>query len=274
MLTEKQLQDIKELQLVCEAEESIELKLNWDMLETRNSKEENDFFFYENGKLVGFLGLYGFGHKIEACGMVAPEFRRRGIFSSLVTKALMVIKSRDITEILLNAPGNSASGKGFLQSIPCKYAFTEYQMKWHETKLSDTDDVLVRVATPNDFETEIILDVECFGFEMDEASNFNRQIKQEANQQFYMIEVGGEAVGKIRVSHTDGEAWIYGFCVFPDSQGIGIGRKALSKVILKEQQQGYPIFLEVEAKNNQALRLYETCGFKAYHSQDYYHLEL
>jgi ribosomal protein S18 acetylase RimI-like enzyme len=37
-----------------------------------------------------------------------------------------------------------------------------------------------------------------------------------------------------------------------------------------ERQKGLPVFLEVEAENAHALKLYEVCGFKSYHSQDYY----
>jgi ribosomal protein S18 acetylase RimI-like enzyme len=85
-----------------------------------------------------------------------------------------------------------------------------------------------------------------------------------------MIEWEGKSVGKMRISHTDGEAWIYGFAVHPDFQGRGIGRKALINVVLEQHQNGFPVFLEVEAKNANALKLYEACGFRAYHSQDYY----
>ena len=70
----------------------------------------------------------------------------------------------------------------------------------------------------------------------------------------------------------NGDSWIYGFAVFPELQGKGIGRKALSKVVKMENEKGLSIFLEVEAKNAHALRLYESCGFKRFHSQDYYKL--
>ena len=85
-----------------------------------------------------------------------------------------------------------------------------------------------------------------------------------------IIEAEGKTAEKMRVSELNGEAWIYGFAIFPELQGKGNGRKALSKVVKMEQQKGLPIFLEVEAKNTHALKLYESCGFRSYHSQDYY----
>lgn len=275
LLTKNQLKEIKELQDICEAEECIQLKLNWDMLLTRNNQEKNDFFHYENGKLVGFLGLYGFGNSVEVCGMVAPAYRRKEIFTKLFTEARKVMKERGFTNILLNAPTNSLSAKGFLQNIACKYEFTEYQMKWQQIELQKSQQssfVQLRPATESDFESEINIDVESFKMDPDEAKDFNLRVKQEEFQEFLMIEVENRVVGKIRVSHTEAEAWIFGFAVLPEYQGKGIGKSALSMVVMNEHRKGNPIFLEVEAKNANALKLYEACGFEAYQSQDYYRL--
>ncbi|MHC0038316.1 GNAT family N-acetyltransferase [Pseudoneobacillus sp. C159] len=268
MLTSKQLVHIKELQKICEAGEPFELKLNWDMLETRPENEIHDFFHYENDKLVGFLGLYGFGNKVELCGMVHPDYRRRGIFTQLFHEAEKLIAERQYKKVLLNAPTTSETAKGFLQTIPCEYAFSEHQMKWEAKPLSKQEDVHLRLATPEDLELEVQLEVQCFGFEETDAREYNDQIRLVDDH--YIIDWDGKSVGKMRLSHLNGEAWIFGFAVLPGYQGKGIGRKALTNVVLEQHQNGYPIFLEVEAKNANALRLYESCGFKAYHSQDYY----
>jgi len=272
LLSEQQLKDIKELQHICEEGESFQLKLNWDMLQART--ERNDFFQYEDGKLVGFLGLYGFGNKVEVCGMVHPDFRRKGIFTELYRKAEEVMKERGYREILLNTPSSSQSGQGFLQTVPCTYAFSEHQMKWQQKELSLNHDVQLRPSTPEDLDIEISLDVQCFHFDENDAREFNERIRRESMEELYIIEYEGTSVGKVRVSHYGGEAWIYGFAIFPAYQGKGIGRKVLSNIILQEHEKGFPIFLEVEAKNAHALKLYESCGFASYHSQDYYQMRI
>lgn len=268
MLTIKQLYDIKELQKVCEAFEPFQLKLNWDMLETRPENEVHEFFHYEGEQLIGFLGLYGFGNKEELCGMVHPDYRRRGIFKELFMKAEKLIEEKQYKLVLLNAPSNSESAKLYLHTIPCSYSFSEYQMKWEEKELDQQEDVSLRPSTSDDHELEIQLDVHCFGFEEGDAREYNDRILHVDDH--FIIEAGGHSVGKMRIAHTNGEAWIYGFAILPEYQGKGIGRKALTNVVLEEHQKGYPIFLEVEAKNANALRLYQSCGFHAYHSQDYY----
>ncbi|WP_308301815.1 GNAT family N-acetyltransferase [Neobacillus cucumis] len=271
MLTKEELASIKALQKVCEQDGGFQLKLNFDMLETRNGIEKEDFFHYEEGKLVGFLGRYGFGNKIELCGMVHPDYRRRGIFTKLLDMGLEETKKRNIQTILLNAPTDSQAAKEFLKNIPCTFAVAEYQMKWQKTELTEDPSVSLRLsATKEDLEAAIQLEVLAFGFNEDEAREFNNRIRENNTEQNFIIEANGITAGKMRVAESDGEAWIYGFAVFPELQGKGIGRRALSRIVKMEDQKGLSVFLEVEAKNAHALKLYESCGFRTYHSQDYY----
>lgn len=270
MLTKEELFEIKTLQKICENEGGFQLKLNFDMLENRIGNKKEDFFHYEDGRLVGFLGCYGFGDKVEICGMVHPDYRRKGIFSKLLEMGLGESKTR-YPLVLLNAPTDSQSAKQFLRNLPCEFSFAEYQMKWQETELSVDPNVTLRQSFTNeDWEAEIQLEVMGFGLNENDAREFNQLIKERSSDQRLLIEFQGKTAGKIRLAESNGEAWIYGFTVFPELQGKGIGRKALSRVVKMEHQKGLPIFLEVEAKNAHALRLYETCGFRSYHSQDYY----
>ncbi|MBT2730935.1 GNAT family N-acetyltransferase [Bacillus sp. ISL-75] len=270
MLTKEELIEIKALQEVCEKEGGFQLKLNFDMLENRIGNKKEDFFHYEDGRLVGFLGCYGFGDKVELCGMVHPDYRRKGLFSKLLEMGLGEAKKR-YTTVLLNAPTESHSAKQFLKNIPCVFSLAEYQMKWQETELSIDPKITLRKSLTNeDWEAEIRLEVLGFGLNENAAREFNQLIRENSRDQRLLIEVEGKTAGKMRVSESNGEAWIYGFAVFPELQGKGIGRNALSRVVKMEHQKGLPIFLEVEAKNSHALKLYESCGFRSYHSQDYF----
>ncbi|NHM33198.1 GNAT family N-acetyltransferase [Bacillus sp. C11] len=271
MLTKEKLVEIKSLQEICEKDGGFQLKLNFDMLESRPENSKDDLFHYEDGQLVGFLGSYGFGNKVELCGMVHPDYRRRGIFANMLEKGLEEAKKRNTETILLNAPTDSQSAKEFLKTVPCTFSIAEYQMKWREAELSDDPNITLRPSvSAEDLEAEVQLEVLAFGFKEDEARKFNKSIRDSSIDQNFIIEAAGKTAGKIRISELNGEAWIYGFAIFPDLQGRGIGRRALSKVVIEETRKGFPVFLEVEAKNSNALGLYESCGFRAYHSQDYY----
>ncbi|WP_175991362.1 GNAT family N-acetyltransferase [Bacillus sp. Marseille-Q1617] len=270
MLNKKQLNDIRTLQNICEDHDEIRLKLNWDMLEERGPLN-NDFFHYENDQLSGYLALYGFGDQYELCGMVHPEFRGKGTFTQLLSKAVISLKDRDARSLLINVPGTSGPGKTFASSIMAVYDFTEYEMKWDPSShFPLSEEVTTREMQEEDIPFCIKLDVECFGQNHSDAETMMKQISEESTQKSLMIEADGRTVGKIRVQRLKGQSFIYGFAVDPSLQGIGIGRKALSRTVREESQWTEDIFLDVSATNSNALKLYERSGFRTIYSQDYY----
>jgi ribosomal protein S18 acetylase RimI-like enzyme len=270
MLTSTQLQDIKDLQDVCEDLEEINLKLNWEMLKKRKN-DQDDFLLYKEGRLVGFLGIYGFGDSYEICGMIHPHFRRQHLFQELFQKALHSLKSRPVNTLLLNIPGSSTSGKGFISHTDAVYDFTEYEMKWNKKELViDSDSVEIKTADEQDIETIIDLDETCFGIVRSDAESYTKRLFEESREGNLMIIHDEKVVGKIRVQRADNKSFIYGFAVFPSFQGKGIGRKALSQVVMQESKWTDDIYLDVAAANSKALNLYESSGFQTFYSQEYY----
>ncbi|MBD7965856.1 GNAT family N-acetyltransferase [Fictibacillus norfolkensis] len=269
MLTKQQLLDIKKLQKECEIHDRIQLKLNWNMLENRESNQL-DYFHYENDELVAFLGMYPFGSTVEACGMVKPSDRRKGHFQNLFQKGMESAKQCGYQKILLNAPAGSWAAKEFLLKIGAEYAFSENQMVWEEKSIQSVEGITLRQAKEEDLDMSIRISIEAFGMTREDATLMQRSFKKERNTDMLMIDVNESTVGKIRVSRKDGEAWIYGFSILPEHQGKGIGRKVLRQVIKEQISAGYSVHLEVETKNDNALGLYQAVGFKVVHAQDYY----
>ncbi|MCA1036931.1 GNAT family N-acetyltransferase [Bacillus infantis] len=273
MLTVRQLKEIKELQDICENHEDFRLKLNWDMLKSRNNETKTDFFTYQDGRLTGFLALYPFGAKVEVCGMVHPEYRKKGLFTALLKQAEKQLASA--SEVLLNAPAESYAAKQLFQSLPCRYSFTEHQMKYfHSDTLSEKEGVEIRSASAGDAGLCIQLDIVCFSLSEEDATLFYGQTAAEQAQTLFIIEYCGVPAGKVRIQTDGNESWIYGFAILPEFQRRGIGRSVLSRIIRQERNRGRDIFLEVAAENNNALNLYTSCGFVPLESQDYYQLKL
>lgn len=246
----------------------LQLKLNWEMLRNRQS-DQLDFFHYEKDELVAFLGLYAFGSTVEVCGMVKPSERRKGHFHRLFQQGMEKVRQNGYKKILLNAPAGSDAAKAFLSKQGAEYAFSEHQMEWQEKSLEETDGILLRQATLEDYEMRVRLSVTAFGVDEEDARAMESKIFTD-NTDMLMIDVNEGTVGKIRVSREEGQAWIYGFSIFPEYQGKGIGRKVLRRVIKEQSSAGYSVHLEVETKNDHALGLYESVGFKVVHAQDYY----
>ncbi len=269
MPTAKQLTDIERLQQQVEAHDQLELKLNWDMLRSRN-ESQLDFLYYERDELIAFVALYPFGSTVEATGMVKPGNRRQGHFTKLFATALDSAKQAGYKKMLLNAPATAQGAKEFLKKHGAVYEFTEHQMRWEPKLLGETTGFTLRPATEDDLDMRVRLDVEAFHLPADDAREMESRVNTRDNTEILMIEWDQQTVGKIRIHREDGQAWIYGFAILPEHQGKGIGRRVLQHVVKQQSGAGYSVHLDVETKNAHALGLYESVGFQVVHAQDYY----
>ncbi|GAF65439.1 putative acetyltransferase [Bacillus sp. TS-2] len=274
MLSKKEISEIQELQQVCEQKESIHLKLNWDMLTADNRMEDENFFFYENDQLVGFLATYSFGNKVEICGMVHPAYRNKGIFTNLLKDLKSKIQSNKT--VYLNAPAHSISAQNWLSNKNLPLAFSERQMRYHPIISSSSHpnaSVTLREASIEDKQHIIDLDIKCFDFNEEEASSFYSQLESEKDSIMYVIESEGMKIGKVRLSYTsiDQQWWIYGFAILPAHQGKGYGKLCLEQIIHNYSQKG-PLFLEVDGLNPKAEALYKRVGFESFNVQNYYRI--
>src|SRR5450756_1466500 len=73
-LSTQQVSQVRALAGVCEGRDgySMEARLDFGTLETRCEGPSSDVLWYENGQLVGFAGMYGYGDpsKVEASILV------------------------------------------------------------------------------------------------------------------------------------------------------------------------------------------------------------
>ncbi|MFD2369770.1 GNAT family N-acetyltransferase [Brevibacillus sp. GCM10020057] len=276
-LSADELAAVKQLVNVCNEHDGIDLKVNPDMLANRSGTHTEDFLCYVGEQLVGFLGMYVFhGGEAEVSGMVHPDYRRRGIFRALQARAAKHCRTRNIPHQLFIVQRASKSGKACMEQLGASYQFSEYWMDLDSGKTAKpAADIELRAAGPEDVETVIRLNVH--GFQMDEARarEMSIRVEQEADARTFLIFTDGKPIGKISAKVTDGEGFIYGFCVHPDHQGKGYGRRALARTIELIRAQGAErMSLEVASENSGALGLYESCGFVVRSANDYYKLPL
>jgi GNAT superfamily N-acetyltransferase len=152
-LTQTELAEIPLLADTCNAYEGLDLKLNWDTLEKREQDQTNDFLYYEDGALVGFLPLFSFNStEAEISGMVHPDYRRRGIFTALFCEARAECQCRGFSKILLIVESASSAGQAFAHSLGTSYGFAEYAMALEEPRMPVRleERLQFRSATPDD----------------------------------------------------------------------------------------------------------------------------
>src|SRR5947209_20445683 len=87
-LTEAEVTEVAQLLATCNAHEDLNLSISLDALRNRPGDSVNDFLYYEDGSLLGYLDLDSLGRVEKECtGMVYPNNRRQGIFRMLFEAA-------------------------------------------------------------------------------------------------------------------------------------------------------------------------------------------
>ena len=228
----------------------------------------NEFMFYDDNKLVGYAGICDFGgDEIEVNGMVHPEYRRRGIFTRLFSLVKDEFNKRDSKGMLLLSDNNSIGGISFIKRITDDYHHSEYDMNLDMDVIhkENFDNLVFRKAAKEDITKiagenfEFINDNDIDGILFDST---------------YVLETGNVIIGRVRLEIVDNIGGIYGLEVLPEYRGKGYGRELLIRSINKlKESKVNAINLQVETKNNNALNLYKSCGFKVNYTMDYYILK-
>lgn len=276
-LNQDTLTEIAELANVCNAYEQLDLKLNWNILKSRPQNEINDFLYYDQGKLLGYLALFSFNpREAEVSGMVLPQRRRQGIFTTLLEAARKECRRRSLPTFLFIIEHTSSSGHFLATSLHSQYEHSEYKMLLEQSASSVQvvpTDLLLRQAEVEDVPVLKHITAVSFGIPEDEIDWYTINELHDLSHLYCMAFVSNVCVGKIEVTLRDENAFIFGFGVLPAYQRRGYGKQILLQTIQMIQKKGAnQIMLEVESKNEHALGLYLSCGFKQTARYDYYRL--
>ncbi|MEO8970624.1 MAG: GNAT family N-acetyltransferase [Ktedonobacteraceae bacterium] len=273
-----EIQEIKRLADLCNQHEGLDLKLNWGILHGRPADQLNDFLYYADGQLVGFLALFSFNSQEgEISGMVHPAYRQRGIFSTLFAAVRQECRGRGLSTLLLIVEQASSAGQAFARHLSATYDRSEYKMVLEEPCLPNTlsKRLQLRAASPEDTHTLSHITAQAFNMPEDEVDWYAAPVISQPHRRYYIGEIDGVVIGKIDVRLSEESALILGFAILPEHQGKGYGRQILAYTVREIFSSGRQnIWLEVSAENKQALSLYQSCGFKETGSYDYYRLPL
>ncbi|WP_422487256.1 GNAT family N-acetyltransferase [Gudongella sp. DL1XJH-153] len=274
------------LEDICKKHDDVRLKLELDYKLAKKdapdkSPEENkdEFTCWDGDKLVGYLGIDDFGGRtIEVNGMVHPEYRRRGIFKELYSLVKKEWEKRSSDSMLLLTDSKSSAGKSFIKTTDSLYDHTEYEMilsdSLFEKAKGASKGLMLREAC-NDDALEIARQNSIyFGEELSDQKLLNIEVEKKRGFHVYMALLEGIIVGKVHLHLINGEGGIFGLGIIPEYRGKGLGRELLLLSVekLKEFHANH-IYLQVDAENDTALGLYQSCGFKENYSMEYYKLK-
>jgi ribosomal protein S18 acetylase RimI-like enzyme len=268
-LTDDELAAIDELERSVVSSDGGRLKLEWQTLRHRPGDRVDDLLWWEDGRLVGFVGLYSFGGSLELAGMVHPGARRRGLGSALLGAALRTAADRHVDRALLVVPRSTPAGREFAVAHGGTLDHSEHFLALGATPSTEDvrGDVTLRPVTPDDGEALRRIYSGAFG------GGGPGYVSTVASDRQLVIEQAGAAVGMVRITTHDSTTGIYGFAVEPALQGRGIGRAVLTMLCAQVRREGSrEVTLEVAVDNDRALGLYTAVGFEPRATEDYYGL--
>jgi mycothiol synthase len=264
-LSEAELRQIRTLRDVCNAREGLRLKLN--LLPGDASQPPSRFLYFDRGTLVGYAALDGGGFEAELCGMVHPMHRRHGIGRELLEAARAACRRDGVERLLLICEEASRSGQAFVATLAATREFAELhqEMATQPGLAPQTPRLIVRQAGDDD--ADAIAHVVAAAFGGDEQRVRARLTAEmaEPTSRFYVGELGGQVIGSLKVylDGNDGKsAGIYAFGILPAHRQHGYGRELLTATVDQLRREGFGhVYLEVDADNEPAQRLYRSVGF-------------
>ncbi|GCF10170.1 GNAT family N-acetyltransferase [Dictyobacter arantiisoli] len=278
-LTFDEVEAIKQLAILCETHEQLHMRLEWSMLQYRSGTATNDFLYYEDGLLVGYLAMDDHpASENELVGMVHPEYRRRGIFSQLLTAAQEEARARGVQQFILVCERMAYTGHAFLRAKDARLSESEHEMILAKLPQQRVSEHRLKVHQADRSEIDILVAVQSDSFNDPIEATRSRveQCLQHPDRIYYLaVTEAGEAVGCFRLDKGEDFVGIYAFGVRSAYQGHGYGRQMLEEAIsIIRAQTQKSIMLDVDVENTRAFRLYQGCGFKIRTTYDYYVLEL
>ncbi len=244
----------------------------------KNRERPSNILFFEDQhekKLIGFLGAFFFQENTcEIALMVAPDYRRQGIATTLLNAILPLLDTEKISELIFTSP-QGLQNKWF-RALGLDYQNSEFQMR------RDTQDNLVtsaissqiHVAKEIDIPDLCHIDGECFNNQRPNSASHFHTLLHDANLRIYIISHAGKPVGKAHIHWQFESVRMSDIAILPSIQGQGLGTALLeyciNEIRLRNKKN---IILDVETQNQHALNLYTRLDFKIDNAHDYWRID-
>lgn len=274
-LTGAEVSAIEQLISICNNYEGLHMRIDSGALRQRQGDEANDFLYYTDNMLVGYLNIESWGSRDrEITGMVHPDYRRRSIFSSLLAAAQEACRLRDVRKMILVCEHASQSGQAFVRALGAQHEFSEHEMVLgtFRERRNIHKGLDIREANRNDLNAIISILATDSG-NVESISRWITKLFDDSSSRFYLATLDGKPLGCLRLDDMRDQVGIYAFEVRLGYRGRGYGRQMLEEVIRAIRAESQKrIMLDVETDNTNAIGLYLSCGFEIKTTYDYYDL--
>jgi len=281
-LTPSQLDDIEQLVRECEIADNHPTKLYWNIISDRKTELFNDFLFYIDDQLVGYLAIFSFeSSHVEISGVVHPQFRGNGIAHMLFQEALHELEYRESIQYCLFVIHQSAiPARHCVQALGAEPAYSEYEMHFSRslepfTLFKHAELTLVQVQREA-LKELARLDAICFKATYEHARERLSQVIDATDRLIFVARYRNKIIGKIHIRFESNTAHIHDYCIDPVYQGQGFGEDLLKRTLnfLFTIDSVSQIRLDVTTDNSSALNIYRRCGFEITAAYDFWKYQL
>jgi len=231
-----------------------------------------NILYYQEDQLVGFLSIYFFYE--DACEvtlMVRPDYRRKGIALEMLSQALPMIRAEVKNTVIFSTVHTSEST--CLKAKGLRYKSSDHEMirSDHAPIVAKNSAIVHRSACPRDISALCVIDRVCFPDQDPTTSDRFLALLNDTNYSLFVACLGDNVIGKAHVGWQPHGAHFSDIAIIPDMQGRGFGQSLLTHCINHAlAARKFNLSLLVEAKNKDALKLYQKLGFFISNACDYW----
>lgn len=276
LLHKNELRDIHNLVERSAEHDRFRVKLYWNILQNRLTQEFNDFLYYIDGNLAGYLGLFTFElDEAEISLVVHPKYRRHGIGKKLFAEAMLELKQRNISKSIWVRPHGSIINDERLQAMQPELLYAQQEMIAKNPPQFDVNTlppVQFRLATVEDIPLVAKMGTVSFNSKFtDNMTRFTENMQEKVRKIWLVSTPEHENVGKIHVRFDDNQtAFLHDLCIAPEFRGQDLAKAMIMQMMDMLRKQGQRVIaLDVECDNTNALALYDRCGFVSVGAYDY-----
>ena len=235
------------------------------------------FLTYEKEKLVGFLAaFFPTATEVEINGLVHPENRKRGIFSSLVTEAKKTYIPQGFLQILLQVESSSISGKSYADKRFPHIDHSEYRMSLSKSRWQNKGNPVPKGGTLVEATGDALHQyIRTATLLLREDVGFIERLLCDPARKGYLYLYEGKPMGVLQqYTEDNGLTMLHAVAIDEAYRGQGHGKAMLCMAIERFFISGESISLEVDSQNPRAFGLYCDLGFEIDFTIDYHALDL
>lgn len=262
---------------VCNQAENLDLPVEIEVDSAASTTDETAYFrYFERGSLVGLAWLPR-EPEPEACLMVHPDYRRRGVGRALLDAVRSEAGRRGLADFLVVCDEAAAAARPFILAAGGIDEGGEHRLALDPAAIDRSrprfDDLQLRPVGLADLTTLVQLSAAAFERPLDESEDHIRRGLADPRRAYFIATLDGEPIGLLRLARWGDFADVTSFGVLAAHRGRGYGRQMLLDALDILLAEGWDrILIEVATENAPALGLYQSCGFRITTTYGFYRL--